>query len=147
MLLNLSRKKFQKARLDRGNLGSSSINFRYCRTNFSSSYGCLKQIGGAITAVGDNNPYALAVILGLIIPVVGMTPLSSMVLTSLLGLTGVPMAIGALTCTGASFANFMLFRGLKSAILVKRLPLQLNHLLKLTLSPNIQYNFMVQMRL
>ncbi|GEP77285.1 transcriptional regulator [Staphylococcus carnosus] len=75
--------------------------------------GVLKQIGGAITAVGDNNPYALAVILGLIIPVVGMTPLSSMVLTSLLGLTGVPMAIGALTCTGASFANFMLFRGLK----------------------------------
>ncbi|ANZ32536.1 PTS sugar transporter subunit IIC [Staphylococcus carnosus] len=75
--------------------------------------GVLKQIGGAITAVGDNNPYALAVILGLIIPVVGMTPLSSMVLTSLLGLTGVPIAIGALTCTGASFANFMLFRDLK----------------------------------
>lgn len=73
----------------------------------------LKQIGGAITAVGDNNPYALAVILGLIIPVVGMTPLSSMVLTSLLGLTGVPMAIGALTCTGSSFVNFMMFRTLK----------------------------------
>ncbi|WP_114602668.1 PTS sugar transporter subunit IIC [Staphylococcus sp. EZ-P03] len=73
----------------------------------------LRQIGGAITAVGDNNPYALAVILGLIVPVVGMTPLSSMVLTSLLGLTGVPMAIGALTCTGSSFVNFMLFRTLK----------------------------------
>ena len=43
----------------------------------------------------DNNPYALAVILGLVIPVTGMTPLSSMVLTSLLGLTGIPMAIGA----------------------------------------------------
>ena len=55
-----------------------------------------------ITSVGDNNPYALAVILGLVIPVTGMTPLSSMVLTSLLGLTGIPMAIGALTCTGAS---------------------------------------------
>ena len=52
----------------------------------------LKQIGSAVTAVGDN-PYALAVILGLVIPVTGMTPLSSMVLTSLLGLTGVPMAI------------------------------------------------------
>ena len=52
----------------------------------------LKQIGSAITSVGDN-PYALAVILGLVIPVTGMTPLSSMVLTSLLGLTGIPMAM------------------------------------------------------
>lgn len=73
----------------------------------------LKQIGGAITSVGDNNPYALAIILGLVIPVTGMTPLSSMVLTSLLGLTGVPMAIGALTCMGSSFVNFVLFRTLK----------------------------------
>ena len=69
----------------------------------------LQQIGGAITAVGDSNPHALAVILGLVIPVTGMTPLSSMVLTSLLGLTGVPMAIGALTCTGASFVNYVMF--------------------------------------
>ncbi|RIL71763.1 PTS sugar transporter subunit IIC [Staphylococcus devriesei] len=69
----------------------------------------LHQIGGAVTSVGDSNPYALAVILGLVIPVTGMTPLSSMVLTSLLGLTGVPMAIGALTCTGSSFVNFVLF--------------------------------------
>lgn len=73
----------------------------------------LQQIGSAVTAVGDDNPYALAVILGLVIPVTGMTPLSSMVLTSLLGLTGVPMAIGALTCTGASFVNFVLFNKLK----------------------------------
>ncbi|MFW3527532.1 PTS sugar transporter subunit IIC [Staphylococcus caprae] len=69
----------------------------------------LKQIGSAISSVGNDNPYALAVILGLVIPVTGMTPLSSMVLTSLLGLTGIPMAIGALTCTGASFANAILF--------------------------------------
>lgn len=69
----------------------------------------LKQIGSAISSVGNDNPYALAVILGLVIPVTGMTPLSSMVLTSLLGLTGIPMAIGALTCTGASFANAVLF--------------------------------------
>ena len=78
----------------------------------------LKQIGSAITSVGDNNPYALAVILGLVIPVTGMTPLSSMVLTSLLGLTGIPMAIGALTCTGASFVNGILFSKLKLVIKV-----------------------------
>ncbi|GGG92957.1 PTS sugar transporter subunit IIC [Staphylococcus pragensis] len=69
----------------------------------------LHQIGGAITSVGASHPYALAVILGLVIPVTGMTPLSSMVLTSLLGLTGIPMAIGALTCTGSSFVNAVLF--------------------------------------
>ncbi|MEB6276159.1 PTS sugar transporter subunit IIC [Staphylococcus xylosus] len=73
----------------------------------------LHQIGSAVTAVGDNNPYILATILGLIIPVTGMTPLSSMVLTSLLGLTGLPMAIGALTCTGSSFVNFIMFKQLK----------------------------------
>src|SRR5699024_1432351 len=44
----------------------------------------LKQIGSAVTAVGDNNPYVLAIILCLIISVTGMTPLSSMVFTSLL---------------------------------------------------------------
>ncbi|MCU5745855.1 PTS sugar transporter subunit IIC [Staphylococcus sp. SQ8-PEA] len=73
----------------------------------------LHQIGSAVTAVGNNNPYALAVVLGLIIPVTGMTPLSSMVLASLLNLTGTPMAIGAITCMGASFVNFVLFRELK----------------------------------
>lgn len=34
----------------------------------------LKQIGSAISSVGNDNPYALAVILGLVIPVTGMTP-------------------------------------------------------------------------
>ena len=52
----------------------------------------LTQIGGAVTSVGDSNPYALAIILGLVIPV-----------------TGIPMAIGALTCTGSSFVNYVLF--------------------------------------
>ncbi|MEJ7541476.1 PTS sugar transporter subunit IIC [Staphylococcus intermedius] len=73
----------------------------------------LKQIGTAITAVGDNNPYALALVIGAIVPVVGMTPLSSMVFTSLLGLTGIPMAIGALGCMGSSFVNFVMFRKLR----------------------------------
>ena len=93
-------------------IGSSSYIWS-CKLNFSRVIAVLKQIGSAITSVGDNNPYALAVILGLVIPVTGMTPLSSMVLTSLLGLTGIPMAIGALTCTGASFVNGILFSKLK----------------------------------
>ena len=48
----------------------------------------LNQIANAVNSVGDSSPYALAIILGLIIPVTSMTPLSSMVLASILGLTG-----------------------------------------------------------
>ena len=73
----------------------------------------LNQIAKAVNSVGDSSPYALAIILGLIIPVTSMTPLSSMVLASILGLTGLPMAIGAIVCTGASFVNFTLFNILK----------------------------------
>ncbi|MGZ2417045.1 fructose-specific phosphotransferase system IIC component [Staphylococcus caledonicus] len=73
----------------------------------------LNQIANAVNSVGDSSPYSLAIILGLIIPVTSMTPLSSMVLASILGLTGLPMAIGAITCTGASFVNFTLFNILK----------------------------------
>lgn len=73
----------------------------------------LNQIANAVNSVGDSSPYSLAIILGLIIPVISMTPLSSMVLASILGLTGLPMAIGAITCTGASFVNFTLFNILK----------------------------------
>ena len=73
----------------------------------------LNQIANAVNSVGDSSPYALAIILGLIIPVTSMTPLSSMVLASILGLTGLPMAIGAIVCTGASFVNFTLFNLLK----------------------------------
>ncbi|HDF7680274.1 TPA: PTS sugar transporter subunit IIC [Staphylococcus aureus] len=67
---------------------------------------------GILTCLNLGVAPVFAVILGLVIPVTGMTPLSSMVLTSLLGLTGVPMAIGALTCTGSSFVNLILFRKL-----------------------------------
>ena len=70
-------------------LFATSNCFRTCINHYTGVLATLKQIGSAVTAVGDNNPYALAVILGLVIPVTGMTPLSSMVLTSLLGLTGV----------------------------------------------------------
>ena len=73
----------------------------------------LNQIAKAVNSVGDSSPYALTIILGLIIPVTSMTPLSSMVLASILGLTGLPMAIGAIVCTGASFVNFTLFNILK----------------------------------
>ncbi len=54
----------------------------------------LKQIGGVIT-------------------VVATAPLSSMALTALLGLTGLPMAIGALAVTSSSFMNYVFFKRMK----------------------------------
>ncbi|MCY1570041.1 PTS sugar transporter subunit IIC [Staphylococcus pettenkoferi] len=72
----------------------------------------LEAISNAVNVVGDSNPYLLAAILGILMPITGMTPLSSMVVASFLGITGNPMAIGALTCMGASFVNFVLFKRL-----------------------------------
>ncbi len=75
--------------------------------------GVLEVIGGTILSAVDGDPYVMGAILGAIIPIVGMTPLSSMVLTALIGLTGVPMAVGALTCYGSSIVNAALFKKLK----------------------------------
>ena len=111
-------KKFRGTRFNVVILLAPAVTFGLANLISPGVIAVLKQIGSAITSVGDNNPYALAVILGLVIPVTGMTPLSSMVLTSLLGLTGIPMAIGALTCTGASFVNGILFSKLKLVIKV-----------------------------
>jgi fructose-specific phosphotransferase system IIC component len=55
----------------------------------------------------------MGIILGGIITVVATAPLSSMALTAMLGLTGVPMAIGALAVFGSSFMNYILFSKLK----------------------------------
>lgn len=76
----------------------------------------LKIIGDTIISADNGNPYIMGAVLGAIIPIVGMTPLSSMVLTALIGLTGVPMAIGALTCYGSSIVNGVLFKKMKIGI-------------------------------
>ncbi|CEP82814.1 PTS sugar transporter subunit IIC [Paraclostridium sordellii] len=68
----------------------------------------LMQIGQALTS-----PIFMAIILGGLITVVGNTPLSSMALTSVIGLTGLPMAIGALAVFGSSFTNFVFFSKMK----------------------------------
>ena len=73
----------------------------------------LHVIGGSIVTAERTNPWVMGAILGGIIPLVGMTPLSSMVLTSLINLLGVPMAIGALGCFGNSIFNFSFFRLMK----------------------------------
>ncbi|ERM16556.1 transcriptional regulator [Brevibacillus sp. 7WMA2] len=73
----------------------------------------LKQIGAVITSSTDANPIIMGIILGGIITVVATAPLSSMALTALLGLTGLPMAIGALAVTSSSFMNYVFFKRMK----------------------------------
>lgn len=73
----------------------------------------LINIGAIITQTTDANPIVMGIVLGGVITVVATAPLSSMALTAMLGLTGVPMAIGALAVFGSSFMNFILFHRMK----------------------------------
>ena len=73
----------------------------------------LQNIGGVITASSTASPVIMGIILGGIITVVATAPLSSMALTAMLGLTGLPMAIGALSVFGSSFMNFVFFGKMK----------------------------------
>ncbi|MDY0409203.1 PTS sugar transporter subunit IIC [Virgibacillus soli] len=73
----------------------------------------LLNIGGIITQTTDASPIVMGIILGGVITVVATAPLSSMALTAMLGLTGVPMAIGALAVFGSSFMNFVFFHRMK----------------------------------
>ncbi|WP_238674732.1 PTS sugar transporter subunit IIC, partial [Staphylococcus felis] len=73
----------------------------------------LVKIGDIIQSSTDANPVVMGIVLGGIITVVGTAPLSSMALTALLGLTGVPMAIGAMAAFSSAFMNGTLFHRLK----------------------------------
>ncbi|MCL6572317.1 MAG: PTS sugar transporter subunit IIC [Bacillus sp. (in: Bacteria)] len=73
----------------------------------------LLNIGGIITETASSNPVIMGIILGGVITVVATAPLSSMALTAMLGLTGIPMAVGALAVFGSSFMNYVLFDRLK----------------------------------
>ncbi|GAA0709227.1 PTS sugar transporter subunit IIC [Paraclostridium ghonii] len=75
--------------------------------------GTLMQIGQALIAASDISPVLMGIILGGLITVVATAPLSSMALTSIIGLTGLPMAIGALAVFGSSFMNFIFFSKMK----------------------------------
>ncbi|APF27586.1 phosphotransferase system, EIIC family protein [Clostridium sporogenes] len=73
----------------------------------------LLNIGGIITVAANESPIIMGFILGGVITVVATAPLSSMALTAMLGLKGLPMAIGALSVMGSSFMNLVLFHRLK----------------------------------
>ena len=65
----------------------------------------LLQIGQVLIQASDSSPIVMGLILGGLITVVATAPLSSMALTSIIGLTGIPMGIGALAVFGSSFMN------------------------------------------
>ncbi|MCG1010495.1 PTS sugar transporter subunit IIC [Salinicoccus sp. ID82-1] len=73
----------------------------------------LLNIGNIIVVATEASPILMGLLLGGIITVVGTSPLSSMALTALLGLTGIPMAVGSLAAFGSAFINSTLFHKLK----------------------------------
>ena len=75
--------------------------------------GTLLEIGDVLLSSANSSPVIMGIILGGILTVVATAPLSSMALTAMLGLTGVPMAIGALAVFGSSFMNYVFFDKMK----------------------------------
>lgn len=73
----------------------------------------LMQIGQVLIQASDTSPVIMGMILGGLITVVATAPLSSMALTSIINLTGVPMAVGALAVFGSSFMNYVFFSKMK----------------------------------
>ena len=73
----------------------------------------LLQIGTVLIQAQETSPIIMGLILGGLITVVATAPLSSMALTSIIGLTGVPMGIGALAVFGSSFMNYVFFSKMK----------------------------------
>ncbi|WP_251517901.1 PTS sugar transporter subunit IIC [Staphylococcus sp. HKU1] len=73
----------------------------------------LVQIGNIIKESTTSSPILMGIVLGGIVTVVATAPLSSMALTALLGLTGTPMAIGALAVFASSFMNYVFFKRMK----------------------------------
>ena len=69
----------------------------------------LTMIGGTISAAAEQSPLVMGFLLGGIMKMICTSPLSSMALSAMLGLTGLPMGIAAIACFGGSFTNGMIF--------------------------------------
>lgn len=69
-------------------------------------------IGDSITVATAQSPLFMGFILGGLMKMICTSPLSSMALTAMLGLTGLPMGIAAVACFGGSFTNAMVFKRL-----------------------------------
>ncbi len=70
-------------------------------------------IGDTINVAAMQSPLVMGFLLGGIMKMICTSPLSSMALTAMLGLTGLPMGIAAIACVGGSFTNGIIFHRLK----------------------------------
>lgn len=70
-------------------------------------------VGNSIEIATSQSPLIMGIILGGLMKMICTSPLSSMALTAMLGLTGLPMGIAAVACFGGSFTNAMIFKRLK----------------------------------
>ncbi|MDO4518330.1 MAG: PTS sugar transporter subunit IIC [Bacillota bacterium] len=73
----------------------------------------LSLIGNTVTAATDQSPIVMGLFLGGMMKMICTSPLSSMALTAMLELTGLPMGIAAIACVGGSFTNGIIFYRLK----------------------------------
>ena len=70
-------------------------------------------VGSSISGATEQSPLMMGLVLGGLMKPICTSPLSSMALTAMLGLTGLPMGIAAVACFGGSFTNAMIFKRLK----------------------------------
>ena len=70
-------------------------------------------VGSSISVATEQSPLMMGLVLGGLMKPICTSPLSSMALTAMLGLTGLPMGIAAVSCFGGSFTNGMIFKRLK----------------------------------
>ncbi len=107
----------------------------------------LNTIGATISAAAESSPLVMGFLLGGIMKMICTSPLSSMALTAMLGMTGLPMGIAAIACFGGSFTNGIIFKkmgyGDKSNIIAVMLePLTQAHIITAHPIPIFVSNFL-----
>ena len=73
----------------------------------------ISTVGESISIATEQSPIIMGIVLGGLMKMICTSPLSSMALTAMLGLTGLPMGIAAIACFGGSFTNALIFKRLK----------------------------------
>ena len=96
-----------------GALLSATISYGICHMVEPGVTIVIAFIGDAILAATNHSPIVMGFLLGGIMKIVCTSPLSSMALTAMLGLTGMPMGIACIACFGGAFSNGVIFWRLK----------------------------------
>ncbi len=107
----------------------------------------LEIIGGTITVAAEQSPVIMGFLLGGMMKMICTSPLSSMALTAMLGLTGLPMGIASIACVGGSFTNGIIFHKMKygdksNVVAVMLEPLTQAHIITANPIPIFVSNFL-----